>query len=88
LPTYRCGNGSREAVDAETARPVLEDNGGSVQCSSGSSDGSDDGGIDGGLSFKRWLDSRGLDSAGRQRKLGRLGLGQNPHREAVIYRGE
>jgi hypothetical protein len=40
----------------------------------------------GGGSFKRRLDLGGLDSAGRQRKLGRLGLGQNPHREGVIYR--
>jgi hypothetical protein len=91
LPTYRCGNGSPEAVDGETARSVLEGDGGSFRCSSGSGDTSGDGGIDGGPSFKRRLDLGGLDSVGRQRKLGRLwwlGLGQSPHREGVIYRGQ
>jgi hypothetical protein len=46
LPTYCCGNGSREAVDGETVWSVLEDDGGSFWCSSGSSDGSGDGCID------------------------------------------
>jgi hypothetical protein len=87
FPTYHCGNRSRVAVDGETPRSVLEDDGGSFRCSSGSGDSSGDGGVDGGGgSFKRRLDLGGLDSAGRQRKLGRLGLGQNPHREGVIYR--
>jgi hypothetical protein len=42
LPTYRGGNGSREAVDGEAARLVLEDDGGSFPCSSGSGDSGDD----------------------------------------------
>jgi hypothetical protein len=61
LPTYRCGNGSREAIDGETAWSVLEDDGGGFRCSSGSADG----GVDGGASFKQRLDSGGLDLAGR-----------------------
>jgi hypothetical protein len=65
LPTYRCGNGSREAVDGETARSVLEDDGGSFWCSSSSGDGFGNGGVDGVPSFKRRLDSRGLDLAGQ-----------------------
>jgi hypothetical protein len=67
LPTYRCGNRSWEAVDEETTRSVLEDDEGSFRCSSSFSDGSDNGGVDGGGgggSFKRQLDSGGLDSAG------------------------
>jgi hypothetical protein len=52
-------------VDGETARSVLEDDGGSFRCSSGLGDGSGDGGIDGGPSFMRRLDSGGLDSVGR-----------------------
>jgi hypothetical protein len=78
LPTYRCGNGSREAINRETTQSVHEDDGGNFRCSFGSGDG----GIDGGPSFKRRLDSGGLDSVGRQRKLGwlwRLGLGRNLH---------
>jgi hypothetical protein len=77
---------SQGAVDGETTRSVLEDDGGSFWCSSGSGDG----GVDGGPSFKRRLDSGGFDSAGRQRKLGRLwwlGLGRNLHWEHAIYRG-
>jgi hypothetical protein len=84
-------NGSWEAVDGETTRSVLEDDGGSLWCSSGSGNGFGDGGVDGGPSFKRQLDSGGLDSAGRRHKLGRLwrlGLGQNSHWEHAIYRGK
>jgi hypothetical protein len=44
LPTYSCGNRSQEAVDGETTRSVLEDDGGSFWCSSGSGDGGVDGG--------------------------------------------
>jgi hypothetical protein len=66
LPTYRCGNGSREAVDGETAWSVLEDDGGSFWCSSGSS--SSIGGIDGGApsrgSLTREVLIRRGDSAG------------------------
>jgi hypothetical protein len=91
LPTYCCGNGLWEAVNAETARSVLEDDGGSFRCSFSSGDGSGDGAVDRGPSFKRRLDSGGLDSAGRQRMLGllwRLGLGRNSHWEHAIYRGK
>jgi hypothetical protein len=48
FPTYHCGNRSRVAVDGETPRSVLEDDGGSFRCSSGSGDSSGDGGVDGG----------------------------------------
>jgi hypothetical protein len=70
---------------------VLEDDGGGFRCSSGSGDSSGDSGDDGWPSFKRWLDSGGLDSAGQQRELRRLwwlGLGQNSHGDNAIYRGK
>jgi hypothetical protein len=57
LTTYRGGDGPRTAGDGKAARPVLEDDGGSFQCSSGSGDGPDDGGVGwGGGSFKRQID--------------------------------
>jgi hypothetical protein len=49
LTTYYGGDGPRTAGDGKAARPVLEDDGGSFWCSSGSGDGPDDGGVEGGL---------------------------------------
>jgi hypothetical protein len=91
LPTYRGGNRSREAVDGEVARSVLEDDGGSFQCSSGSGNGFGNGGDDEGPSFQRRLYSGGLDSAGRQRKLGwlwRLWFGWQRCRVKLHFIGE
>jgi hypothetical protein len=56
LTTYRGGDGPRIAGDGKAARPVLEDDGGSFLCSSGSGDGLNDGGVEGGPSFKRQID--------------------------------
>jgi hypothetical protein len=56
LTTYRDGDGPRTAGDRKAARPVLEDDGGSFRCSSGSDDGPDNGGVEGGPSFKRQID--------------------------------
>jgi hypothetical protein len=75
LPTYRSGNGSREAVNGEVARLVLEDGEGSFRCKSGSDDGSESR-SDVGRSFpKQHLDTGCLGLAGRQCELGWLGFG-------------
>jgi hypothetical protein len=75
----------------EVARSVLEDDGGSFWCSSGSGDDSGDGGDDGGGgSFQRRLDLGGLDSMGRQHKLGRLwwlGFGWQQCRVKLLFIG-
>jgi hypothetical protein len=65
LPTYRCGNRSREAIDGEAARSVREDGGGSLWCKSGSCDGSDSDSDDGRSSSRQQLDIGCLDSVGR-----------------------
>jgi hypothetical protein len=56
LTTYHGGDAPQTAGDGKAARPVLEDDGGSFWCSSGSGDGPDDGGVEGGASFKRQID--------------------------------
>jgi hypothetical protein len=74
LPTYHCGNGSRDVA----AWSVLEDGGGNLGCSSVSSGGSDGSGDSGWPFSKQQLNSGGLDLAGRWRELGwlwRLGFG-------------
>jgi hypothetical protein len=55
-------------VDEQAAQLVLEDGGGDLRCSSDFSGGGDDELP----SFKQHLDSGGLDSVDRWRKLGRL----------------
>jgi hypothetical protein len=48
LTTYRGGDGPRTAGNGKAAQLVLEDDGGTFRCSSGSGDDPDDGGVEGG----------------------------------------
>jgi hypothetical protein len=88
LPTYRSGNGSREAGDGKVARSALKDGEGGLRCRSGSDGSSVGGGDDGWPSSMQQLGLGGLDSVGRRYELKRLGFrGPKMLGKASIYRG-
>jgi hypothetical protein len=73
LTTYCGGDGPRTAGDGKAARPVLEDDGGSFRCSSGSGDGPDDGGVEGGPPSSGRLTSEALIRRGDSASSGGYG---------------
>jgi hypothetical protein len=73
LTTYRGGDGPRTAGDGKAARPILEDDGGSFQCSSCSGDGPDDGGVEGGAPPSGRLTYEALIRRGDSASLGGYG---------------
>jgi hypothetical protein len=80
LPTYHCRNGSREAVDGEAARSVLEDGEGGLQCKFGSGDSFYGYNGDRRSSSRPQLDVGCLGSVSQQRSSGSYGgygLGAN-----------
>jgi hypothetical protein len=73
LTTYCGRDGPRTAGDGKAAQPVLEDDGGSFRCSSGSGDGPDDGGVEGGPPSSGRLTSEALIRRGDSASSGGYG---------------
>jgi hypothetical protein len=92
LPTYRCGNGSREMVNGEATRSIREDGGGGLWCRSSSDDGFGGNSDNGMSSSRQQLDAGCLNSVGWPRELGRLWRlgfrGRKMPRNTPIYRGK